>query len=72
MNYSEFQIGEEFTCGESQWRCTDKGTRVVIAICLSDHVDDPSWFNGPPYAVAESVFDEYDMGGCTCIKETYG
>lgn len=26
--------------------------------------DDPSWFNGPPYAVAESVFDEYDMPGC--------
>jgi hypothetical protein len=26
--------------------------------------DDPSWFHGPPYAVAEYVFDEYDMGGC--------
>jgi hypothetical protein len=22
------------------------------------------WFNGPPYAVAESVFDEYDMESC--------
>jgi hypothetical protein len=23
------------------------------------------WFNGPPYAVSESVFDENDMGGCS-------
>ncbi|HTW70781.1 MAG TPA: hypothetical protein VME47_12900 [Acetobacteraceae bacterium] len=23
------------------------------------------WFNGPPYAVAECVFDEYDLEGCT-------
>lgn len=26
--------------------------------------DDPSWLNGPPYAVAEAVFDEYDQEGC--------
>lgn len=26
---------------------------------------DPSWFAGPPYAVAEHVFDENDMKGCT-------
>jgi len=23
------------------------------------------WFKGPPYAVAECVFDEYDQRGCT-------
>ena len=23
------------------------------------------WFNGPPYAVAESVFDEYDLEDCS-------
>jgi hypothetical protein len=23
------------------------------------------WFNGPPYAVVESVFDEYDLEGCS-------
>jgi hypothetical protein len=23
------------------------------------------WFNGPPYAVAEIVFDEYDLEGCS-------
>ncbi len=25
---------------------------------------DPSWLVGPPYALAESVFDEYDQQGC--------
>ena len=29
-----------------------------------DHPEDVSWYNGPPYAVAETVFDEYDLGGC--------
>jgi hypothetical protein len=31
--------------------------------------DDPCWLNGPPYAVAESVFDEYDLGGCSLEQE---
>ncbi len=26
--------------------------------------DDPSWLIGPPYKVAEVVFDEYDIQGC--------
>ncbi len=26
--------------------------------------DDPSWLNGPPYAVAETVFDEDDIEVC--------
>ena len=25
------------------------------------------WFNGPPYAVDEVVFDENDMGSCTMM-----
>jgi hypothetical protein len=32
---------------------------------IDDHPDDPSWYNGPPYAVAEYVFDEYGQQGCT-------
>jgi len=63
MQHGEFTIGKTFRCGDKRWRCTDVGTRVIVAICL-DHDDDPSWYNGPPYAVAESVFDEYDMNGC--------
>ena len=27
------------------------------------------WFNGPPYAVEELVFDENDFGGCTRMSE---
>ncbi len=26
--------------------------------------DDPSWLNGPPYAVAETLFDEDDIETC--------
>jgi len=26
--------------------------------------DDPTWLNGPPYAVEELVFDENEMLGC--------
>ena len=62
----QFTIGCEFRCGGKRWRCTDVGSRVITAICLDDHVD-PSWFNGPPYAVVETVFDEYDHPGCEPI-----
>jgi hypothetical protein len=82
MRHSEFTIGGAFWCGGRQWRCTDIGTRLAIAIRI-DSVDVASnvpelrrtlsrgeaeadgWFNGPPYAVAESVFDEYDQQACS-------
>ena len=63
MERNEFEIGKTFWCDGKPWRCTDIGTRVIAAIRL-DRDDDPSWYNGPPYAVAESVFDEYDQEGC--------
>jgi hypothetical protein len=62
-----FKVGCEFRCGGKRWRCTDVGSRVITAVCLDDHPGDPSWFNGPPYAVVESVFDEYDQPGCEVI-----
>jgi len=37
MKRSEFTIGQEFWCGGKRWRCTDIGTRVVIAVCLEPH-----------------------------------
>lgn len=75
MKHSEFEIGKEFKCGEGRWRCTDKGTRIITAILLDPcefmgAVLDPiaaerdGWFNGPPYAIAEAVFDEDDQPGC--------
>src|SRR3954453_410060 len=63
MKHSRFKIGTEFLTGSGRWRCTDVGTRTIIAIKLDlDH--DPSWYNGPPYAVAESVFDEDGLEDC--------
>jgi hypothetical protein len=64
MKHSEFEIGKTFWCGGRALRCTDIGTRVIVAIPL-DHEDDPSWYNGPPYAVAEHSLDEYDLDGCS-------
>lgn len=63
VEHSDFRIGLEFRCGGKRWRCTDLGTRTIIAICL-EHEDDPSWYSGPPYAIVEHVFDEDGIGGC--------
>jgi hypothetical protein len=63
MNHDEFRIGLHFLCGGKCWRCTDVGTRTIVAIALG-HPDDPSWYHGPPYAVAEMVFDEEDLLAC--------
>lgn len=82
MNHSDFQIGTEFRCGDKLWRCTDVGTRTIIAIQIGPHIEiadtgsnrlrrsqieaeAEGWFNGPPYAVAEHVFDENDISGCS-------
>ena len=62
MKRSDFKIGLEFLSGSGRWRCTDVGKRTIVAIRL-DHDNDPSWYNGTPYAVAEFVFDEYDIEG---------
>ena len=87
MERSEFAIGSTFYCDGLLWRCTDIGSRVIVAIRI-DSVDvgttssnlgkDPEhrslnrveaenegWFEGPPYAVLESVFDEEDQKGCS-------
>ncbi len=84
MKRSDFAIGRKFWCGGKRWRCTDVGTRVIVAICLEPHeiatsspgsgevgsvTDDPKWLNGPPYAVAESVFDEHDIQGCSIAAD---
>lgn len=64
MKRSEFQIGTEFFTGAGKWRCTDVGTRVIVAIRL-DNQEDARNLAGPPYSVAEYVFDEYDLDGCS-------
>ena len=68
VNLDQFKIGQSFCVmtkdGPVSWRCTDVGTRTIAAVCLADHPDDPSWYNGPPYAVVEHVFDEDDVLAC--------
>jgi hypothetical protein len=63
MLHSEFRIGQDFyTAKGKRWRCTDKGSRVIVAIQIE--MKGESWYKGPPYAVVEEVFDEDDFGGC--------
>ena len=92
MKHSDYAIGQEFWTATGKWRCTDKGTRTIIAIKISGPHKlgggsfdpatgkfksvnrtvatlDESWFNGPPYAVGEDVFDEYDFQGCRPSRE---
>ena len=63
MRHSDFYIGLSFNTAAGRWRCTDVGTRVIVAIRLD--APDDSWYHGPPYAVAESVLDENDLEGCS-------
>ncbi len=63
MQHRDFLIGLAFVTATGRWRCTDIGTRVIVAIRLD--APDASWYNGPPYAVAEVVFDEDDLEGCS-------
>jgi hypothetical protein len=60
------KIGQEFTdpTTHQHWRVTDVGTRTLLAVCISGpQVEaNPSWLNGPPYGVAEEVWDEYSFG----------
>ena len=63
MKVSDFKIGLEFWMSGKQYRCTDVGSRVIVAIHL-DPDKDLSWFKGPTYAVVEKVIDENDMSAC--------
>lgn len=80
MRHGDFRIGAEFRCGGRLWRCTDIGTRTIVAIRIDRvevggspplrrtlsgaEAEAEGWFGGPPYAVVESVFDENDIEGC--------
>lgn len=37
MRHSDFQIGNDFWCDGKRWRCTDVGSRVVVAVSLEPH-----------------------------------
>ena len=88
MNHSDFQIGAEFFTPAGKWRCTDVGSRVIVAISLEPRElvrvkysksgerseasftsNDARDLVGPPYLIAEDVFDEYGMEGCYATAE---
>jgi hypothetical protein len=55
-------IDSHFQIGNREFRVTDIGTRTIIAVRITENEKaDPSWLNGPPYAIAELVFDEDDF-----------
>jgi hypothetical protein len=82
VEHADFSIGGTFWCTGRQWRCTDIGTRAIVAIRIDGVAVDSTnparrrtlsraeaeaegLFKGPPYKVAEVVFDEYDQEGCS-------
>ncbi len=62
MKLQDFKISEEFYTNSGKWRCTDIGSRVIVAISLNQ--EDERNYIGPPYSVQEVAFDEYDFQGC--------
>jgi hypothetical protein len=85
MKLSEFAMGASFRCGDGLWRVTDIGKRVIVAMRIDRvfetvkpnrrrilnqaEAEAEGWFKGPPYALAEEVFDENDMEGCSPGEE---
>jgi hypothetical protein len=69
MKHSEFRVGKSFWCGGRLWRCTDIGSRVVVAILLDSFFTEQEVLKGPPYSVAEMVFDEDDLLACKPEKK---
>ena len=71
----DWNIGDTFANSTGKWRVTDVGTRVIVAIRIDEvsvegsdpktlsekEASENGWFDGPPYAVAEVVFDEDDQ-----------
>src|SRR5665811_453036 len=71
MQHADFKIGCLFRNGSGLWRCTDVGTRTILAIkldfaevesnrespwlCDPVHAQRYGWFDGPPYLVIEHV-----------------
>jgi len=63
MKHADFRIGLEFYTTTGAWRCTDIGARVITAVKLGQ--PDPKVYDGPPYAIAEFVFDEDDQAAAS-------
>ena len=69
IRLSDFKIGFEFWMSGARWRCTDIGTRLVIAIKHELDHEDPSWYKGPPYAVVEHALEAFDLKACSLRRD---
>ncbi len=81
MKLSDFRIGEDFIMSGQKYRCTDIGSRVVVAVphaidvgssfggtaqpIRQANATEDGWLNGPPYSAQEIVLDEYDIELCS-------
>lgn len=63
MDHSEFQIGLEFWCSSRQWRCTDVGSRVVVAIRV-DSAEITRVGDGVPHETRTLTRSEAEAEGC--------
>ena len=62
FDFADARVGDRFECNRRQWQITDKGSRVIVAVLLDEKaMADSTWLDGPPYALAETVFDEDDF-----------
>jgi len=57
--HEDFKIGTIFRSATGRWICTDVGKRTVVAIRYTP--ENPEDMDGPPYFLAETVFDEFDI-----------
>ena len=69
MKITDFKIGTTFqTCTGQVWKCTDVGSRTILAIELNPKLDSV-WLAGPPFVVPEVVFDERELSRAYRDKE---
>ena len=63
MKKTDFHIGLEFYTASGKWRCTDVGTRVIVAVKL-----DPE---NPDLIYDEIIFNEFDFDGCELDQKRF-
>ena len=82
MKHNEFAMGADFLYQDEEYRVTDIGSRVIVAIRVSsvniyrdgkhltltkEEAEAEGWFKRP-YALVEHIFDENEMPLCKPVK----
>lgn len=58
MKHADFQIGTEFFTAAGRWRCTDVGTRVIVAISLEPRETVRLWTDEKGERVQETFISD--------------